>query len=173
MKGSHRQECKVCLFLVCLSLCTKYPLRPDQILETQLTTNYLKLFLPTAYVVRREGNVFTRVCPSIHPSVCPQVRGTLARSSRGGGGYPSQVQLRGTPPWVNHPPDLAGGTPAGWGVPHFGYLPIRPGRVPHLGYPHQIWLGVPHLWYPLSDLARGGHPCRGGGDSTSGNRWST
>ena len=25
--------------------------------------------LPTAYVVRREGNVFTRVCPSIHLSV--------------------------------------------------------------------------------------------------------
>ena len=31
--------------------------------------------LPPAYVVRREGNVLTRVCPSIHQSVCPRGRG--------------------------------------------------------------------------------------------------
>ena len=109
-----------------------------------------QLSLPTAYVVRPEGNVFTRVCPSIHPSVCPhRGGGTPARSRQGGvGGYPSQVQ--------------AGGTPMGY---HLGY-PIGPGgyrRVPHLGYPHWTWLvGYPSMGYPprvpsLPDLA-GGYP---------------
>ena len=74
----------------------------------------------------REGNVLTRVCPSI----CLSVPGgsTWARSSWVGG-YPCQVQpewypTSGTPP---PPSDLAGG----WGVPHLGsqveYL-IRCGR---------------------------------------------
>ena len=65
-----------------------------------------KAYLPPAYVVRREGNVLTRVCPSIH--VCPQGGDTPARSRWGvpqpgpdrgvrrpgpDEGYPSQVQL--------------------------------------------------------------------------------
>ena len=37
--------------------------------------------LPPAYIVRREGNVLTCVCPSIHQSVCPQ------------GGYPYPIML--------------------------------------------------------------------------------
>ena len=72
--------------------------------------------LPPAYVVRREGNVLTRVCPSIHPSVCPQ-GGTPPGLE---GGYPTQVRIRGVP-W----PGLDGGVPKvgyplprqGWGTP--------------------------------------------------------
>ena len=59
------------------------------------------LSLPTAYVVRREGYVLTRVCLSVDTW-----GGTPARSSRGG-----------TP----------GGVPQ-WGVPHLGYPPVEPGR---------------------------------------------
>ena len=90
-------------------------------------------FLPTAYVVRREGNVFTRVCPSIHQSVCPHL---------GRGGTPAQG---GTPPRVSPvrpgwgwgvPPqsDLAGGTPAG-GYPTSGppLSDLPGGGVPHVG----------------------------------------
>ena len=40
--------------------------------------------LPTAYVVRWEGNAFTRVCPSIHLSVH---RGVPRPGPAGGGGY--------------------------------------------------------------------------------------
>ena len=101
-----------------------------------------KLFLPTAYVVRREGNVFTRVCPSIHQSVCPHR-----------GGYPSQVQPGGYPcqgvPHLRYPPsDLAGGYPLPGGTPT---------RVP----PSDLARGVPHLGYSPSDLTRGGTPCQG------------
>ena len=52
----------------------------------------LFLFLPTAYVVRREGYVLTRVCPS----VCPHL-----------GGYPNQVQAGGGVP---EPGPVEGGT---------------------------------------------------------------
>ena len=132
------------------------------------------------YVVRREGYVLTRVCPS----VCPHL-----------GGYPGQVQT-GVPQ-----PGLMGGTPAG-GVPHLGY-PCQtwlgvPLLVGHLGYPWSDLTGggtpaggtpargVHHLGYPPSDLA-GGIPLLGGGTPpwvppigsgrggypTSGKRWST
>ena len=84
-------------------------------------------FLPTVCIVRREGNVFTRVCPSIHPSICPQ-GGTPARGgSQPGpaGRYPtSGTPLSGVPPPPSHfwcqgyPParsdrgvPLPGGTP--------------------------------------------------------------
>ena len=43
-------------------------------------------FLPPAYVVRREGNVLTRVCPS----VCP--RGGGGQSSQQGGGWVSPAR---------------------------------------------------------------------------------
>ena len=117
-------------------------------------------FLPTAYVVRREGNVLTRVCPSIHPSICLSIpRGVPWPGPAGArGGDPSQVQLggypaRGYPPWVHPLLDLARGTPMGmypswvspiipgWGVPQQGYpdggTPTGdPTSGPHIG-PHQ------------------------------------
>ena len=75
--------------------------------------------LPPAYVVRREGNVLTRVCPSVCPqggypypimlcnitqNAMGQPGGYPARSSWGGGtlpgGYPTQgVPCRGVPCW--------------------------------------------------------------------------
>ena len=67
-------------------------------------------YLPTAYVVRREGYVLTRVCLS----VCPHLGGYPGQVQTGG--YPSQVQLGGTPcrgyPTLDPP----------WqgGVPHLG-----------------------------------------------------
>ena len=88
------------------------------------------LFLPAAYVIRREGYVLTHVCPAVCPHLGgrgvprpgPDRGGTPARSD--GGGYPGQVQVGGA---------LA-----------------RSG-----GYPSQ---GVPHLWPPpcQSDMAGGG-----------------
>ena len=75
--------------------------------------------------------------------------GTLARSSQWG--YPSQLQLGGTPPgWGVTPPwVLLSDLPR-------GYPTLTPPWVPpsHLdrGYPCQ---GVPHLGYPPSYLARG------------------
>ena len=129
------------------------------------------VFLPTAYVVRREGYVLTRVCPSVRPHL--------------GGGYPGQVQAgRGvsqpgpaggypcqgsTPPWV--PPVRPGqgkGTPMGstlLGVPNLGYPPVRPGwGYPTSGTPLvRPDCGVPLLGGnpsppPQSDLAGGGIP---------------
>ena len=56
------------------------------------------LFLPPAYVVRREGNVLTRVCPSIHLSdhrrggypypimLCNITQNAMGQTPRGGGG---------------------------------------------------------------------------------------
>ena len=116
-------------------------------------------FLPTAYVVRRESNVLTRVCLSTPRG------GTPARSSREGG----------TPPQVP-PPDLAreGGTLAG-GTPPWvpPYRTWPGGGYTDRGYPSR---GVPHLRYPpLSDLA-GGYLDEGGGGLprlVQDNRWST
>ena len=103
-------------------------------------------FLPPAYVVRREGNVLTCVCPSIHQSVRPQVgypypimlcnitQNSMGQTPRGGTlpgpprGVPFQVQLGGYP---------AGGVPCqgypAWGIPCQGYPARRyPSRVPPL-----------------------------------------
>ena len=107
---------------------------------------FLSLFLPTAYIVRREGNVFTRVCPSIHLFV----HGGYPGQVQPGGGYPSQVQL---------------------GVPHLRYPPVRPGQevpllgVPHLGYPIRIGWGYPcwgkgYPYWGVPHLA-GGYPTLG------------
>ena len=69
-------------------------------------------FLPRAYVVRREGNVLTRVCPSVCPQggypypimLCNISQNAMgqtpgggypARSSRGGGGYPARSSRGG------------------------------------------------------------------------------
>ena len=73
--------------------------------------------LPTAYVVRREGNVFTCVCPSIHPSNClSTLGGGVPQPGPGWGWYPSQGGTQWGVPHLRYPPlDLAGGV--GWGVP--------------------------------------------------------
>ena len=71
--------------------------------------------LPTAYVVRREGYVLIRVCPSL----CPHL----------GGEYPSQVQPGGG--GVPQPGSGGdGGTPARsrWGVPQLGPGGWYPGK---------------------------------------------
>ena len=104
----------------------------------------VKILLPTAYVVRQEGYVLTRVCPS----VCPNPR-RVPQPGPGGVGGTQPVQLGvGTPVGGTHfryPHQTL------WGVPLLG--------VPHLGYPCRTWgcpcWGVPHLGYPLSGLARG------------------
>ena len=116
-----------------------------------MTRNYL---LPTAYVVRREGYVLARVCPSVCLST-PR-GGTPSRSRQevpqpgpaGGGGYPSQVQpggphlaREGTPPWVPPHQTLMGGPLLGGYSPHQTWLVGPLLGVPHLGYPPQTWLG--------------------------------
>ena len=135
------------------------------------------IYLPTAYVVRWEGNVFTRVCPSIiHPSIHLFLHrwGTPARSSRGvphlARRYPCQVQSgggdpgqRGTCPkypparsgWEvpqpgGHPPRVPPPARSGWGDPSQG-TPTQgtpwPGQDG--GYPSQ---GVPAWDTPLAGL---------------------
>ena len=81
----------------------------------------------------REGNVLTSVCPSIHPSVCPQ------------GGVPiSHNALQHFPgmPWGSRPqtPPPPGGTrtpPGGYPDPPRG-VP----RPPQGGYPDPPWGGT-------------------------------
>ena len=115
-------------------------------------------FLPPVYVVRREGNVLTRVCPSICLSTgggvpishnalqhFPECHGAAGGTLPGpGGGVPCQVQPGGYPamgvPWPGG--TLAGGTLVG-GYPARGY----PGRVPPParsggGYPVRTTEGV-------------------------------
>ena len=109
------------------------------------------LLLPTAYVVRREGYVLTRVCPSIRLST-PRGGGTRARSRWGGGGTPARSDRRVPQPGpggggVPHlaggypPSDLARGYPTSGTPPSDLGVPLL-GEVPHLGYhPCQTWPG--------------------------------
>ena len=103
---------------------------------------FMFLFVTDRIRSTREGNVLTRVRPSIILSV---LRGdTPARSSQ-----------RGTPPWVPPCQTWPGGTLPG-GTPH--WVPICltwPGHTSAGGR------GVPHLGCLLSDLARGGTPAGG------------
>ena len=136
-----------------------------------------KHLLPPAYVVRREGNVLTRVCPSVCPQggvpishnalqhfrEChgqPLGGGYPARSSWGGPswgvpswGGPCQVQLGGVPSWGDPARSSWGGTlpgPAG-GVPSWGGYPAG-------GYPaRSSWGGTQPGGVPCW-----GVPCRGG-----------
>ena len=120
------------------------------------------ILLPPAYVVRREGNVLTRVCPSICLSTggvpishnalqhFPECHGAV-----GGGGYPARSGQGGTLAGGG----TLGGYPAG-GVPWPGGYPGQGGTLAR-GLP---WLGG----YPVrgatllgGTLARG-VPCRGG-----------
>ena len=48
-----------------------------------------KVYLPPAYVVRREGNVLTRVCLSVHRGVSPARGGGGSVQSSWGGGQSS------------------------------------------------------------------------------------
>ena len=72
-------------------------------------------YLPPAYVVRREGTVFTGVC----------------LSTGGGGGVPDWVPPRGVPDWV---PPRGSGYPPG-GVPSQVPPGGVPGQVPPGGVP--------------------------------------
>ena len=63
----------------------------------------------------REGNVLTSICPSIHPSVCPQGGGGVRVPCRGGSGYPPGGP--GTPPGVWVPPWGVWVPPGGPGTP--------------------------------------------------------
>ena len=123
--------------------------------------------LPTAYVVRREGNVLTRVCPSFRLST---PRGVPWPGPGRKGGTPARSS------WVPHlgysPSDLAGGTPArGYptsGTPHLTWLGGTPaGGYSTLGTPHQTWPGVPlqGRGYPIPGTPHqtwlGGYPCQG------------
>ena len=97
-----------------------------------------RVLLPTAYVVRPEGYVLTRVFPSVCPH--PHTGGTPARSRWGGG-----TQAR---------PSWGGG----------GGYPCQGGRPPWVP-PHRTWLGggIPHLRYPPHWTWPGGVPLLGGG----------
>ena len=134
-------------------------------------TQWILSLLPTAYVVRRKGNVFTCVCPSIHPSVCPQggtparsswQGGTPARSSQGGTptrgsawGTPSQVRMGDIPAKGC----LPGVPPAksGWEYPSWGHLPGVPPSPGQDGIPQP---GGDHTGYPPSQVGIGDTPAR-------------
>ena len=96
-------------------------------------------FLPTAYVVRREGYILTRVCLTVRGG------GGVPQSGPDGGrvpqpcpdrgvGYPSQVQMGGVP-W----PGQDGGYPRWWYHPRQGWGTPQPGQdgggYPRWGYP--------------------------------------
>ena len=143
--------------------------------------------LPTAYVVRREGNVSH--CLSIHPSICLSTPRGYPSQVQMGGGVTCQVQMGEVPlpgvptlgtPWS----DLAEGTPAGGyhlarsdggtqpGAAHLGYpWPGQDGGTPARGCPpgvplSQVRMGVPQPGgclpgVPPSQVRTGGTPARG------------
>ena len=116
-------------------------------------------FLPPAYVVRREGNVLTRVCPSICLSTggVPISHNALqhfpeCHGAAGQGGYPARSS------WGGYP---GGGVPWPGGYPGWGGYPGRgdtlAGGIPWPGgYPGQG--GTLLGGYP----GQGGYPARGG-----------
>ena len=105
-------------------------------------------FLPPAYVVRREGNVLTRVCPSICLSTggVPISHNALQHFPECHGadteGVPCQVQLGGGYP-ARRGGTLPGGYPGG--------VPPRPGQDG--GYPYRV---------PPRPGQDGGYPARRG-----------
>ena len=120
-----------------------------------------KLFLPPAYVVRREGNtLILLVCPQggyPYPIMLCNISQNAMGQLGGGGTLPGPTGrgtlARGYPgwgvPWPGGYPGwggtLAGGYP-GWGVPWSGTPPARSGweGVPCLGggYPGRTTEGV-------------------------------
>ena len=123
------------------------------------------VLLPPAYVVRREGNVLTRVCPSINLSVhggggypYPIMLCNISQNAMGqtpGGGYPAQggTLPRGVPCWggtlprgrypgrVPRGPDQDRGVPCRGGT-QAGYTPLA-------GYPHRTQPGQDGGGYPV------------------------
>ena len=94
------------------------------------------LFLPPAYVVRREGNSFTLlVCPQGGVPISHNALQHFPECHGAAGGVPCQVQLGGYPGQGGYP---------GWGVPGQG------------GYPG--WGGTRARGGTLA----GGYPARGG-----------
>ena len=83
---------------------------------SQLTAK--SVFLPTAYVVRREGNILTRVCPSVSP------------------------HLRGVP--EPGPDEGRWGTQRGYLPTQTRVPPIRPDRGYPMGDGIQGWVTPPH-----------------------------
>ena len=137
-----------------------------------------KSSLPPAYVVRREGNVLTCICPSIHQSVCPREGGGVPISHNAlqhfpechgaatvEGGVPCQVQPGGT---------LLGGYPArsrqgegcpggggggGWGCTLVRYTPpARSGRGGCTQVGQQKEYSIHGGWY-ASCVHAGGLSC--------------
>ena len=133
----------------------------------------------------REGYDLTRLCPSIHPSIC-------LSTPRGGGVPQPGPDGEGVVPW----PGPGGGYPTlsnshctGWGVPLPGGnlpgqgLPLLGGTPPWVPPQSNLPGGTPP-WVPPSDLVRNptsgnpppwdlrGYPCWGG-YPTSVTRWST
>ena len=83
------------------------------------------ILLSTAYVVRREGYVLTRVCPS----VCLSTPRGGTWPGPGGGGTPARSsRAEGTPPRVPPPVRPGQGVPLLGGTPPQVPPPIRPGR---------------------------------------------
>ena len=104
----------------------------------------------------------TPVCPSIHPSVCPHLGGTPARSRwRGGGGTIARSSQGGVPHLRSPCQTWPGGTPTG-GYPSQVQLGDTPaGGYPHLSYPHGTWLGgIPTGGYPAGGYSTLGTPCQ-------------
>ena len=107
------------------------------------------------------------VYPSIHQSICLSMGGgDPCQVQSGRGGYPSQVQLGGTPCWSDTLTHAKGATPLwvppvrpGWGYPCWGMYPTLGTPLSDLagGTPPG---GLPPLGTPLSDLA-GGYSCQG------------
>ena len=116
----------------------------------------------------REGNVLTRVCPSINLSVhrggypYPIMLCNISQNAMRWGGYPD-------PPWggtqVRYPPWL--GTPPGGGGTRVRYPPGGgyPGQVPPRGgYPGQVPpRGGTRVRYPPGGVTRVRYPPGGGG----------
>ena len=99
-----------------------------------LSLKFLSYFLPPAYVVRQEGNVLTRVCPSVCPRGVPISHNALQH-------YP---EFHGTDTGGTLP-----GPAGGAGVPCWGW-----------GYP--AWVGYPARGYPARGATLpGGVPCDG------------
>ena len=107
-----------------------------------------------AYVVRREGNVLTRVCPSVCPQggypypimLCNITQNAMGQTPRQGGGYPYPIIL------CNITQNSIGQTPGG--IP----CQVQLRGVPCQGVPCSGGTWVGYSW-PGQD---GGYPAWGG-----------